>query len=50
MPLVEIETAIQASTGPQTHDLDHAANGIGLKLNCRIQLRGFLWSPYCNRL
>jgi hypothetical protein len=42
MPLAEIETAIQASMGPQTHALDHAANGIGLKLNCRIKSRGFL--------
>jgi len=30
MPLAEIETAIQASMGPQTDALRHAATGIGL--------------------
>jgi hypothetical protein len=36
MPLAEIETAIPASKGPQTHPLDHSAAEIGLKLNFRI--------------
>jgi len=42
MPLGETETAIQASMGLQNHALDNTTNGIGLKLNCRIKLRGFL--------